>query len=175
MIDFETFGNGKHSVICQVGACYFDRATGEIGQTFKVNVDARSSAREGAQFDANTIYWWLSQSKEAIASVIAEPQKHIRVAMAELNEFLRDADNIWSHATFDFVILTETLKLLEMKPLFSFRATRDIRTLLEISKFDYKSLVREGTHHDGLDDAIFQAKYVSMALQKIAQMQERKA
>jgi hypothetical protein len=47
MLDIETFGNGKHAAICQIGACYFDRSNGEIGATFKVNVDARSAEKSG--------------------------------------------------------------------------------------------------------------------------------
>ncbi len=39
MIDFETLGTGPDAAIIQVGACYFDRVTGEIGATFKRNFD----------------------------------------------------------------------------------------------------------------------------------------
>ena len=122
MIDLETFGNGSDACIIQIGGAYFNRVTGEIGETFKRNVDARTSEREGARLDADT---------------------------------------------FDFVIVSGVMKKLNIKPKFSFRTARDIRTLLDVSKVDYKSFTRHGTHHDALDDAIFQIQYCVAALVRI--------
>lgn len=166
MVDLETFGSGKNACIVQIGAVYFDRVTGELGDEFKINVDARSAVKSGAEIDADTIYWWLSQDKAAIASIL-EPGVSIEVAMGKLNAFLHGAKAIWSHATFDFVIISETLKRLGMKPKFRYSAARDIRTLIELSSVDAYSFAREGTHHDGLDDAKFQVKYCVAALNKL--------
>lgn len=169
MIDFETFGNGKNACVCQVGAAYFDRVTGEIGRTISFNIDARSVQASGGELDADTVYWWLRQSKEAIESLMAGEMLHAEDAMDQLNDFLADAEFIWSHATFDFVILTETLKRLRIKPKFSYRAARDIRTLMDLAKVSTKSGgVREGTHHNGLDDCKFQIKYCVEAFRKLA-------
>jgi hypothetical protein len=169
MIDFETLGNGKNAAVCQVGACYFDRKTGEIGAQFKRNIDARTSVESGAELDADTVYWWLSQSKEAIESFTLGDLTNIRTAFEELNTFLSQAEAIWSHATFDFVILMETLKRLRIKPLFAYRTARDIRTLVDIAGVSAKDprFVREGTHHDALDDCFFQTKYCVAALQRL--------
>ena len=168
-LDFETLGNGKEKCIIQVGACYFDRVTGEIGATFKRNIDAASHMQYGAQIDAQTVYWWLSQSKEAINSVIAEPREDIKVVMNDLNEFLKDAKAIWSHATFDFVTLQETLKQLDIKPLFSFRTARDIRTLVDLGKVSTSDFnVERKLHHDALDDCFTQVKYCVAALNKVS-------
>lgn len=169
MIDFETLGNGKNAAICQIGACFFNRRTGEIGATFKMNIDARSSVESGADLDADTIYWWLSQSPEAIKSItVGSPLENIMLAMNALNVFLAGAKQIWSHATFDFVILQETMKRLKIKPTFKYNAARDIRTLMDLADIPKEQWPkREGTHHDGLDDAIYQVSYCVMALQKL--------
>ena len=66
MLDFETFGNGKNACICQIGVAYFDRKTGKIGKTWKVNVDARTSQASGAGFYADTGYFLPSQSRPPI-------------------------------------------------------------------------------------------------------------
>lgn len=158
MIDFETLGNGKHACIVQVGACYFDK--GAITGTFKIQVDAEDAMRNGAEMDASTVYWWLSQSPEAIKSITAVPRVLEYDALALLNAFLADAEEIWSHATFDFVILMEALKRRNIKPSFKYRVARDIRTLNALSKAPKDASPRTGTHHDGLDDAIYQAHYV---------------
>lgn len=161
MIDFETLGNGKHACIVQVGACYFGQMH-ELPdvRTFKANIDAEDAMKNGAEMDASTVYWWLGQSDGARQSILAEPREKEHVALERLNDFLAGADEIWSHATFDFVILMESLKRLCIKPKFGYRTARDIRTLNALATVDTKTIKREGTHHDGLDDAIFQAKYV---------------
>lgn len=170
MVDLETFGNGKNACIVQIGACYFSRHTGAIGETFKINVDARSSVKTGAEMDADTVYWWLSQSREAIDSITETANgrlSDLHFAMGEFSGFASKAENIWSHATFDFVILQETYKRLGVKPSFSHRAARDIRTLMDLSGVDAKALPRSGTHHDALDDCLHQVKYCCQAFHKI--------
>lgn len=169
MIDLETFGNGKDACVVQIGACYFDRVTGEIGKKFKVNIDAESAVRSGAVIDASTVYWWLSQDQKAIQSVIADPKVSIELAFKSLNVFLENAETIWSHATFDFVIIMETFKRLEIKPSFSFRSARDIRTLTDLAEMKKENFPRDtGVHHDALDDAIYQVKYCVPCLNAIS-------
>ncbi len=175
MIDIETLGAGGDNLICQIGACYFDRKTGEIGKTFKVNVDAIDAVQEGFQLDADTVYWWLAQSEEARKSILEQPRVSIRVAIYNLDEFLKDAKFIWSHATFDFVTIMQTYKKLNMKPSFRYSAGLDIRTLIELTKVSISDVPREGTHHDGLADSIHQVKYCMLAFDKLAQLQEAKA
>lgn len=167
MLDLETLGNSKNKAICQIGACYFDRDTGEIGKTFKMNVDAGSAVKIGASLDARTVYWWLSQSKEAIDSITSGPKVDIREAFVSLNEFLTGAKMIWSHATFDFVTIMETYDMLDLKPSFHYRVARDIRTLVDLGKISIDKQLREGTHHDALEDCKFQVKYCVAALNKL--------
>lgn len=169
MLDLETFGNGKNACIVQIGACYFNRYTAEIGETLKLNVCAKSAVISGAEIDADTVYWWMSQDKLAQESVIATPREPIIPAMTRLNAFLYNADEIWSHATFDFVIIIETFKRLGIKPSFRYQAARDIRTLVDLGNVKTKSLPREGTHHDALDDCKFQVKYCVEAFNNLKQ------
>lgn len=173
MVDIESLGVGKNCCIVQIGACYFDRLTGEIGETFKVNIDARSAVRSGANLEADTVYWWLSQSKEAIASITADPLLEITDAFNQLNTFLQPAKCVWSHATFDFVAITETYKRLNIKPLFRYSTARDIRTLVDLAKISVSSVVREGLHHDGLEDAKHQVKYCVEAFKKLEKKREK--
>ena len=42
MIDFETLGLKENAVLLSVGACAFDPATGEIGETFYCAIDPRT-------------------------------------------------------------------------------------------------------------------------------------
>lgn len=172
MIDLETLGNGENKCVIQVGACYFDRNTGEIGATFKRNIDARSAIAAGFQMDASTVYWWLAQSSEARESILAEPLLPIQEVFTELNLFLENAKCVWSHATFDFVTIMETYKKLGIKPMFGFRVARDIRTLMDLFNITVDKTAREGVHHDGLADAIHQVKYCMKAFEKLSQLKQ---
>lgn len=167
MIDLETFGNGPNKCICQIGAVYFDRVTGEMGAEFKANIDAASHVATGAQIDAATVYWWLAQSDAARASVLAEPKEDVRVVMQRFAEFLAPATRIWSHATFDFVTIMDTFRQLNIRHTVSYRAGLDLRTLTYLSGVSVKGFPREGTHHDGLDDAKHQVKYAVAALNAV--------
>ncbi len=170
MIDLETLGNGENKCVIQIGACYFDRTTGEIGKTFKRNIDAKSATDAGFQLDASTVYWWLAQSEAARSSILAEPRIPIRDAFNQLDDFLENAKYIWSHATFDFVTVMETYKKLNIVATFPYRAARDIRTLVDIMGTTVGDTPRTGVHHDGLEDAIHQVKYCMKAFEKLEQL-----
>lgn len=167
MIDFETLGVSENKVIIQVGAVFFDHSTGELGAEFKANIDAISHVALGGKMDAQTVYWWLAQSDAARQSILAEPREDIVQAMAKLNDFLEPAKRIWSHATFDFVTLIETFRLLKIKPKFNHKAGLDLRTLNYLSGISTKDFTREGLHHDGLEDAKHQVKYCVAALNAV--------
>lgn len=165
MIDLETFGTGTNACVVQIGACYFDEQ-GNIGKSLKMNVDGIDSQKNGGVIDASTIYWWLEQSEEArkgISNKIFNNSYAEKYAWECLNSFLSEAKEIWSHATFDFVIMTEAFKRLQLKPTFHYRAARDIRTLLSVTNYQ-KKLQRVGVHHDALDDCKFQVAYCTDAM-----------
>ena len=60
----------------------------------------------------------------------------------------------------------EALRRLDLKPSFSYRAARDIRTLQSLVPKTEK-LKREGIHHDALDDCIYQIQYCDLALKQL--------
>jgi hypothetical protein len=167
MIDFETLGNGENKCLCQVGAVFFDNVTGELGAEFKANIDAHSHMLRGGVLDGKTVYWWLAQSEEARKSILEEPRLDVVEAMTALNTFLTPATRIWSHATFDFVTLSETLRKLGIPPTFKYKAGLDIRTAVYLAGLSTSEFPREGTHHDGLADAKHQVKYLVAALNAI--------
>ncbi len=168
MIDFETLGNGKDKCVCQVGAVYFDKTTGDLGKEIKLNIDAASHVRAGGKIDAETVYWWLKQSQEARDSIASSDRLPIEQAFVQLNEFLVEAKRIWSHATFDFVTLIDTMKQLNIKPSFSYKSGLDLRTLVYLAgDVSVDNTTREGIHHDGLADAKHQVKYAVKAMNRI--------
>ena len=166
MLDFETLGNGTNKCICQVGAVYFDKTTGELGKSFKANIDAATHEKYGGRLDANTVYWWLAQSDEARNSLLVD-KKPIYNVFEELNDFLTGSARIWSHATFDFVTLMETMKQLGIRPTFNYKQGLDLRTLTYLAGVKINDIPREGIHHDALDDCKHQVKYCVLSLNAV--------
>ena len=166
MLDLETLGTRHNAVIISIGACYFNRDTGEIGGRFSVNVNPD---RFGDKFtmDYETVKWWFAQSQAARDSAMSDPIG-LDEALRRLNSFVTYKDDVvlWSHATFDVPILMNAFDTLGIKFAVPYRNTRDLRTLMDLA--DHRSETpREGTHHNALDDATFQATYAAEAFRKL--------
>lgn len=167
MLDLETLGTRHDAMIISIGACYFNRHTGEIGRGFSANIDPKEYADKFTT-DYQTIKWWFDQSDEARKLAMSEPDHIEEVLLAFRNFLENDGEEVtvWSHATFDIPILANAFKVVNVRNPIPFRNTRDIRTLMDLTNHR-SELVREGTHHHALDDAKFQARYVAEAFQKI--------
>jgi hypothetical protein len=191
MLDLETFGKTNNAAIVQLGAVVFDRRTGEIKGQFISNISTESCLKIGLEMDSSTVEWWMGQSQEARESILKEPRNDIVKVLEGLNDFIdnsfdhtvpvggslkknwRNDIQIWSHATFDFVILRNAYEKAGIESAFNFRGARDLRTLTDIGEVYYwlpeydKTHPRVGTHHNALDDCIFQIGYAVEALNKI--------
>lgn len=170
MIDLETLGTRYDAQIIQIGACYFDRNTGEIGLGFSANIDG--ALQDEFTTDYSTIKWWFEQSDSARMLVMENPIP-LPQALGELSRFLMGKDiQLWSHATFDIPILMNAFNVVGIPCPVPFRNMRDLRTLMDLASFGGKSATpskvrREGVHHNALDDAKFQAAYAAEALIKL--------
>ena len=132
MFDIETLGTGTRGLITQIGACYFDRYNGKIGDTFCENIRIQDSLNNGFEVMGDTIEWWLNQDKEIIKKMLENP-KEVRKVLEHFKQFYKKGTIAWSHATFDFPILTNAYHLLKIKPPIPYKKMRDIRTLIDLS------------------------------------------
>jgi len=167
MLDLETIGTNYNAAIIQIGACYFDRYTGRIGEEFILNVDANSSLIKGFEANWDTIKWWFVQSDQARRVFALIEGIDVEQAIHKVNVFLSEAKIIWSHATFDFVILMNHFHKLNIRPKFGYKTARDLRTLVDLADVKCKSYPREGVHHNALDDCRYQIKYAVDCFKKI--------
>ncbi len=173
MLDLETMGNSSNAAIVAIGAVEFDPATGETGAMIELNVNLNSSSHYG-QIDAPTLQWWLQQSEDARAIFQKDtPKMTLKNALLTFNAWLEDiADKqelqVWGNGSgFDNVILTNAYKAVRVPASFTHWNDRDVRTIVEMGRailgIDPKNdLERQGTHHSAIDDALFQAQYVSL-------------
>lgn len=97
-------------------------------------------------------------------------------ALIYLNGWLKenmdcDSGQFWSHATFDFPVLTSAYLATDLKSAIPHRRCRDMRTIEMFFGNKIEWPTREGVHHDALDDAIFQTIAVQRML-KVARNEE---
>jgi oligoribonuclease (3'-5' exoribonuclease) len=168
MIDLETLGTRPNAPVIAIGAAFFDPDTGEIGKTFDGAIDFEDACRFG-QVEGSTIKWWFGQSDEARSKAVrgtASAEKVFR-GFANFVRAFGDPAKVqpWGNgASFDISIMDYAFRrILNEQAPWSFWNVRDCRTIKEIATGfapDYKA-ARKGVHHSALDDAIYQAEWVS--------------
>ena len=166
MVDIETLGTEPGCVILSIGAAIFQpRGTGH-GATFYRNIDLSSSLMHGLSYSQSTLEWWQKQSKEASSRFGLEAVS-VEDAMFDFVDWMNKNSNrkFWCQgATFDAPLIEAVLKKLDIKTPWDFWGVRDTRTVYDVCEFNDKSVKREGTYHNALDDSIHQIKCVQEAL-----------
>lgn len=163
MLDLEATGTGPNAVIVSIGACFFDKE--EVGHGIYLVLERADQEAKGREVSIDTLDWWSRQSAEA-RSVFDAPQTPVEHALSAFSQFIElYADDpkkvcMWGNGSdFDNVILGTLYQTYDMKRPWSYSNNRCFRTLKNIAlAFDSHDLPeREGTHHNALDDAVFQA------------------
>lgn len=169
MIDLETMGLGEKAAVIQIGACYFDME-GNIGDRFSVNVSLESEVVAGFTLDPSTIMWWMLQSEEA-RQLLFNPTPLLSFeAFNELNTFLKPSTELWSHATFDFVILMSHFNHYGLKGGTHWREARDLRTLVKLAHYRNEQEDLAGSSlikHNALHDCFYQVHYAVKCLNRL--------
>ncbi|WP_339366679.1 3'-5' exonuclease [Vibrio splendidus] len=183
MLDLETMGNGSNAAIVSIGAVVFNPSNGQLGAEFEEVINLNSAAYY-SDIDAPTVTWWLSQGDEARAIFLKEtPKSSLKDALLEFNQWLADLGEskdicLWGNgAGFDNVILMNSFKATRIRPNFIHWNDLDVRTIVRMGRDilginPKETLVREGVHHSALDDAKFQAQYVSVIWERFTQVQQ---
>lgn len=87
----------------------------------------------------------------------------VREVLEKFSNFFTQESIIWSHATFDFVIVQNYLKTLNLTTM-HYRSARDLRTLVDLSGINLDNYDWSRKTHNALDDCKFQIKYTVDAL-----------
>lgn len=154
MLDIETLGTRPTSVICQLGACYFDRQTGEIREKFLQNIEIGSALMAGLTIDQSTVDWWKEQDEQTWHTGLVD----IWSVLQLFSDFCKGVKSIWSHATFDVPIVQNAYQMCSIKLPWHYRAAKDIRTLVDLTNPEFKP-DKELKTHNALDDCLYQVKY----------------
>lgn len=165
MIDLETLDNKPTAAIASIGAVIFDPRSDYIGQGLHIHVKLDGQDSNGRTFGADTILWWLKQSDDARSALTRGQESALDMhdALTDLAIFISDDCEIWANGTsFDLPILAHAYRSHYLGIPWSYWQERDLRTLKGLNKG--LRIERTGTHHNALDDAIYQARLVQHIL-----------
>lgn len=165
MIDIETMGTGPNAVMIQLAGVYFDRKTGQLGAEFCQSLSIEDSLTLGFEKDLSTENWWKEQDQSVLENILSTALPVWKVLMA-FNIFRADANFVWSHATFDFVIVQNHLKKVGLAQI-PHKTARDIRTLVDLSGINLKAYDWTKKTHNALDDCKFQVQYCVDAMRRL--------
>lgn len=187
-LDIEAFGEGRDAVVVQVGIVGFDcdwisvKPDGSLNTqapvsardlTLKVNIDPFDAQRCGLHTSPDTMAWWDKQKAEnpALEQGLNDPPRlGLNAAMARIGTFLsrhRDLP-VWSHLSYDMVTLADSFAAVGQRVPWSWRNTRDIRTLQALvprsqaQDFQRTTRAQWRQTHDALNDAGRQAHYIQL-------------
>lgn len=176
-VDLETLGNNPEALILSIGAVKFDPDHGVIDEKFHAIIDLGKPG--GGRIDLSTVLWWMKQPAEARDRLFVNPNHELLMplthALVEFSEFIGFNDELpdgeypdimlWQRGDKDALWLTSAYEGLGIKVPFGFWQWSDQRTLCKYVPFQWPN--RDGTHHDALDDAEYQAVCLCRAFESL--------
>lgn len=167
MVDIETVGTAHNSAILSIAAVRFDSLSRSNRiETLELLIDVDSCFQAGLSWDEGTMKWWSKQSPEAqFKAFDQQPRLDLSSALDQLTQFISNSSRLWCQGmNFDPVILESayiaTGKFLPWK----YWQWRDSRTLMSMLQDLPK---KDGTAHDALYDAVWQAKIVQECIKRL--------
>lgn len=172
MTDLETASTYPNAALVSIGAVAFDPPTGEILSQVYYPISLASSVALRGHIDADTMVWWMQQSDQA-REVFRDPEAlPLTVALTSFSNWVNSLEedknsvNMWGNgATFDNVVLTSAYRSAGLPKPWGYKGDRCYRTLKNLRP-DIE-LVRVGTHHNALDDAVSQAFHLMAILESM--------
>lgn len=169
MVDLETLGTRAGCKIISIGAVVFSAADG-VSETQQFNSLINRYTQPPCLWeDPDTVAWWGRQSKESQDRIFNNPYRAPNMAdvLRNFAEWLGKGAIVWGNgADFDNPILQAAYAALGMRQPWGNWNGRCYRTLKDLRPGI--KLVRQGVHHDALDDAISQAEHAVRILRAIA-------
>lgn len=171
MIDLETLATTADAVIMSLGAVRFSLETNEIDteNAFYVSLSIEDNLQLGRRIDESTLIWWMQQSVQA-QGVFHEAKHSLHTALPDFAEwFAPTADAlVWSNgADFDLPMLAHIMRQIGVEVPWHYANSRCVRTYRNLPGARNVKVNKVGTHHNALDDAVYQASLVQAIHHKL--------
>lgn len=165
-IDLETMATKPGAAIVSIGAVLFDPRYGKISSnTFYEELDWEG---QGRLIDPGTAEWWGRQSPTAKTAL--DGLEDLPETLTALAKWLPKDCRVWGNGPlFDMGILENAYDQHNLEVPWKFwnvRCCRTIKDLYESSRGGYDKKAG-GTLHNALDDAKFEAQYITEMWNKI--------
>ncbi len=163
--DLETMGIEHDAHILSIGAVKFD-LNGTIDREggFYRRLQVSGDVHEGS-VSISTIQWWMAQSDAARMEAFGSSIDRFALvdALYDFSTWVSGKGyHWWQRGDRDALWLQSAYRRVGMDEPFQFWELNDQRTLCKWSSADMPD--RRGTHHNALDDAIYQAECIITAL-----------
>jgi len=156
MIDLETLSFDANGLIVSIGAVAFD--SNGVFDSFYAVLDRQEQIDSGAVVSSTTVDWWLEQEPAARA-VFKEPQARVAVKLGEFAVWMMRYEvlGVWGNgAEMDNAMLAQMYRRHGLPVPWKHTASRCYRTAKNLNVGGMLPAF-EGTPHDALDDARYQA------------------
>jgi hypothetical protein len=167
MIDLETLATTSDAVILSIGAVRFDLDTGLVfdginapGRFFYNGISIDS--QKDRTISGSTLAWWFMQSADAQRVFFDPDMVSLSSALDSLSEWIDgQKPTVWSNgADFDLPMLVHAYDQYDYPLPWKPYSGRCYRTYKNLPGARAVKVLRQGLHHNALDDAIFQAKHL---------------
>jgi len=166
MIDLETMSTAMDAAILSIGVQPFDPREEVIDEArgLLIHVDLQACLNAGLRLEASTVMWWMTQSDDARAALVAREPLMLSEALRELTAFGQRNGGwawakVWSNgAAFDIPILETAFRRCRLDIPWEYNNVLDVRTMKWLAPDVPK--VTPSVAHNALSDAQAQAVYV---------------
>jgi exodeoxyribonuclease VIII len=176
MVDIETMGTSPSAPILSIGAAHFDEC-GEDSpdslEAFETVISLKSNEKAGRVAEADTIGWWLNQSKDAQNALLSRQVTSLEHGLKEFVRWIGVLSpkpiTLWAKdPDFDVVILRSAFDHFGLMFPFKYYQHRSVRTIYATAWRDTKPpRVDCGEKHTAKTDAIEQSLVVQLAHLKL--------
>jgi DNA polymerase III epsilon subunit-like protein len=154
MLDLETLSTKVDAAIVSIGACTFDGNS--IIDKFYANIDPVSCDTYGRHISASTVVWWMNQRNKTDTF---NGKDSLPYVLQKFRDWIPNGALVWGNGSdFDNAILSNSYEELEIGTPWKYHNNRCYRTIRSIAPEE--TIVRIGSHHNALDDALSQAMHL---------------
>jgi len=168
MIDLETGDTIETAKIVAIGAIVFNPDTGLRGEKFYSTVSIKSQPKRTTS--KSTLDWWKKQSAKVRTQL--KGNEDLEDVLTDFEWYLPENAIVWGNgASFDISILEHAYRQLGLDIPWKFYNIMDCRTIRRLYEAKRGGLEQNfnGTQHHALDDAIYQADYISKMWRSLKQ------
>jgi len=160
MIDLETLGVGPNALILSIGAAKFTTDHLKVVDRFHQAIEPVTAFALGGVIDPDTVLWWMQPEREGGRKAwLSMRRVHVAEALEGFAMWLGEDMPIWGNgAPFDNVILRQAYARAGLPCPWNPFNDRCYRT--KKAEAPGVKTKRIGTHHNALDDAVFQVAHL---------------